>query len=110
MELLRIYKSSFEAAHVIEGHPKCGVKHGHSYALTVFLKGDSNQFLDFHDLKTIVDSFVQTRYDHRDLGNITCEQIAEQIALHLSSNSFSGTVKLFETSKFGVSFRFGSSD
>lgn len=104
--LERIYKSSFEAAHLIKGHPKCGVPHGHSYHLNVYFNGDIEVWVDFHDLKTAVDSFVQTKYDHQDLGDMTAEKIAAEIATYLQDSNYSGYLELFETEKFGVRLHF----
>ena len=103
METFRIYRTHFESAHYIEGHPKCGVKHGHSYNLKIKVHGDLNEFLDFHDIKTNVEDLLDKKYDHRDLGNCTCETLAQQIQFELKEIFKAHVdIELFETAKFGV--------
>ena len=98
----RIYKSVFESGHLIQGHPKCGVQHGHSYHLSVFFESDLANWQDFADLKTLVDNYVQVRLDHHFLGNASAEQISQDIANYLSDEGYEGWLELFETEKFGV--------
>ena len=59
--------------------------------------------MDFEDVKRTVDEFIDQKYDHRDIGNMTCETLARQIQGQLS-NLFKTRVKieLWETGKFGV--------
>jgi 6-pyruvoyl-tetrahydropterin synthase len=106
MELQRIYKAAFESGHFIEGHPKCGVQHGHSYHLTVCLNGDSQTWYDFADMKKEIDDLINESYDHRFLGNKTAESIAEEIVHTLKLKNFGGSLELFETDKFGVKLNF----
>lgn len=104
----RIYKVTFEAAHLIEGHPKCGIKHGHSYHLTVNVHTDDlNTWLDFADIKKDVDEYVMKEMDHKDLGNASAEQITKRIADYLVSIGYHGNLDLFETEKYGVYRSFG---
>jgi len=103
----RTYKSTFEAGHFIRGHPKCGVQHGHSYNLIVHVNGFAEKWLDFADIKTTVDSFVQKKFDHQFLGDISAEKISEQISEYLETNGWSGKLELMETSKFGITLPFG---
>jgi len=107
MDIQRTYECGFEAAHIIEGHPKCGNKHGHSYKLRIIIAGETEKWLDFADIKTNVDSYIMTNFDHQDLGNITAEEIAGKIAQHLSSLGWQGEISLNETAKFGVAMVFG---
>ncbi|RLE67023.1 MAG: hypothetical protein DRJ38_00185 [Thermoprotei archaeon] len=98
----RIYKTYFHAAHRIEGHPKCGRTHGHTYHLEVVI--DIDGWIDFHDVKMLTWEVVKW-YDHEDLGNMTCEQLALCILRKLwtvfpKANEI--TVRLFETPEFGV--------
>ena len=99
----RLYKREFAAAHIIAGHPKCGRQHGHNYTLVTKVYGNFDEWLDFEDIKRKVDGFIDERYDHRDMGNMTCEKLARQIQEQLS-NLFRARVKieLWETGKFGV--------
>jgi 6-pyruvoyltetrahydropterin/6-carboxytetrahydropterin synthase len=102
-DIARLYKREFAAAHIIAGHPKCGRTHGHNYMLLAKVYGDSSKWLDFEEIKWIVDQLIDDRYDHRDIGDMTCEKLARQIQEQLS-NSFKTRVKieLWETGKFGV--------
>jgi len=99
----RLYKREFAAAHIIAGHSKCGRQHGHNYLLLTKVYGSSDEWLDFEDIKRRVDGFIDERYDHRDLGDMTCEKLARQLQEQLS-NLFQARVKieLWETGKFGV--------
>ena len=99
----RIYKREFAAAHIIAGHPKCGRQHGHNYTLLTKVYGNRDEWLDFEEIKRTVDGVIDERYDHRDIGNMTCEKLAGQLQEQLS-NLFHTRVKieLWETGKFGV--------
>lgn len=81
----------FEAAHQLPNHNgKCARPHGHSYQLTVYVRGpiksadgssEEGMVMDFGDLGTIVREAVIDRLDHRDLNQIlvlptTAENIA----------------------------------
>jgi 6-pyruvoyltetrahydropterin/6-carboxytetrahydropterin synthase len=98
-----MYKREFAAAHIIMGHPKCGRMHGHNYTLLTRVYGRSGEWLDFEEIKKTVDAFVDEKYDHQDIGNMTCERLARQIREELS-NRFKTRVEveLWETGKFGV--------
>mgnify|MGYP001104887136 CR=1 FL=1 len=102
-DIARLYKREFAAAHIIAGHPRCGRMHGHNYVLLAKVYGQSSEWLDFEDIKRKVDQFIDERYDHHDLGNMTCERLAKELQDHLS-NFFKTRVKieLWETGKFGV--------
>ena len=99
----RMYRREFAAAHIIAGHPKCGRMHGHNYTLLAKVHGQSEEWLDFEEIKKTVDELVDSNYDHRDIGNMTCERLARQIQEQLK-NQFKSMVKveLWETGKFGV--------
>jgi 6-pyruvoyltetrahydropterin/6-carboxytetrahydropterin synthase len=102
-DIVRLYKREFAAAHVIAGHPKCGRMHGHNYQLLAKVYGYSSEWLDFEDIKRKVDQIIDEKYDHKDIGNMTCERLARQIQEQLS-NLFQIPIKieLWETGKFGV--------
>jgi len=101
--MLRMYKAYFHAAHHIKNHPKCGKTHGHTYYVEVSVEIDG--WIDFHDIKVRTDLVLQ-RYDHRDLGHMTCEHLAERILNDLRNDAFPRAkwirVRLFETPEFGV--------
>ena len=106
MTFQRIYKSTFEAGHFIEGHPKCGVQHGHSYHLNVYLNGHVDEWLDFADIKKMVDGYVQVKLDHQFLGNKSAESIVQDIRDNVFNGEEHGMLELFETEKFGVRLLF----
>lgn len=101
-----IYKTaSFESAHLLEGHPKCGKLHGHSYKLEVWIKAEQliepyNFVLDFHTISDIV-----KLYDHSNvIITISCEELAEEItgkiieeAKKVQQDDISVRVRLWET-------------
>lgn len=102
-DIARLYRREFAAAHVIAGHPRCGRLHGHNYMLLAKVYGKSDEWLDFEDIKRKVDQFIDEKYDHHDIGNMSCERLARQLQEQLSI-FFKTTVKieLWETGKFGV--------
>ena len=99
----RIYKTYFHAAHHIEGHPRCGFTHGHTYHVEVVV--DQKDWVDFHVIRTKVE-LVLSRYDHKDLGAMTCEELAERILEDLKRDAFPNAksirLRVFETPEFGV--------
>lgn len=60
----------FESAHFIPGHPTCGRLHGHTWKLTVMVKGDqlndNGMLIDFKVLGGVVRSLI----GHLDHGII----------------------------------------
>ena len=102
-DIVRMYKREFAAAHIIAGHPKCGRMHGHNYLLIARVYGNSSEWLEFEEIKKAVDALIDEKYDHRDIGNMTCERLAKQIQAQLA-NSFKTQVEieLWETGKFGI--------
>ncbi len=102
-DIARLYKREFAAAHIIAGHPRCGRQHGHNYQLLAKVYGQSGEWLDFEDIKKQVDKFIDEKYDHHDIGNMTCERLARELQEQLRI-FFKAPVKieLWETGKFGV--------
>ena len=102
-DIARLYKREFAAAHIIAGHPRCGRMHGHNYQLLAKVYGQSSEWLDFEDIKKQVDKFIDEKYDHHDIGNMTCERLArelqEQLIIFFKSHV---KIELWETGKFGV--------
>lgn len=102
-DIARLYRREFASAHIIAGHPKCGRMHGHNYQLLVRVYGKSDEWIDFEEIKRTVDDFIDEKYDHRDIGNMTCEKLARQIQNQLASQFKSRVeIELWETGKFGV--------
>lgn len=69
---------TFEAGHVLKYHDgKCCRPHGHSYELTVKLRGDTlitegpkqNMLTDFHDIDRVVEPMIDQYLDHRWLND-----------------------------------------
>ena len=65
------YESSFEAAHFLPGHSKCGEIHGHSYKVLVTLDSEhlnaQGMVMDFNELKNLLDPILP---DHKLLNEI----------------------------------------
>lgn len=95
-EIEKIY--NFEAGHVLIHHDgQCAHPHGHSYILTVHLRGQSivengpksNMLIDFHDISAVVKPMIHTYFDHKWLNDSletespTAEFIAQWIFEYL---------------------------
>jgi len=102
-DIARLYRREFASAHIIANHPKCGQMHGHNYLLLTRVYGNSSEWLDFETIKKHVDSLIDEKYDHRDIGNMTCERLAMEIKNQLTATFKANVeVELWETGKFGV--------
>ena len=79
---------TFDSAHFLPMVPethKCRETHGHTYKLTVFIKGavhpESGWVIDFGDLKNVINEVVD-QVDHKFLNKVqglenpTCEMLA----------------------------------
>lgn len=100
----------FSAAHIIEGHPKCGRLHGHNYVVEWTIKGrelePSGMFVDFGVMKQVLKEAVDY-LDHRFLfpvGDIDPEsktykyqQVCEDdfVDLPVKSSTAENLAKLF---------------
>jgi len=92
-----IVKGSFSAAHLLPGHPTCGVLHGHTWKVEVKLsceKLKNDMVVDFAKVKQ-----TWRQFDHTYLNNVfnmpTAENIADYIfqeLVVLTSNSINGYV------------------
>lgn len=72
MEMVISKEFAFEASHVLPKHPgKCSRLHGHSWKLTVAVRGkvdpETGFVMDYAKLKEIVQPLVDS-LDHRHLG------------------------------------------
>lgn len=76
MMIIRVTKEfDFETAHALDGYNgKCKDIHGHSYHLTVTVKGEviddntdpkDGMVIDFKDLKSIIKTEIEPIFDHR---------------------------------------------
>lgn len=78
---------TFEAAHFLPNHEKCGRVHGHTYKVTVEVEGPvcngTNMVIDLHVLSAWVRSITE-EFDHQLLNACfsevpTCENLAHYI-------------------------------
>lgn len=86
---------TFEAAHFIEGHPTCGKLHGHSWVLTVMLKGNelnhNGMLIDFKVLGGIVRD-ITNHFDHKVINDtvsftpITAETLVRFICINIRTH------------------------
>lgn len=71
-------ETSFEAAHFLPGHPKCGNTHGHSYRVVVNIDGlmdlKTNMVVDFGKVKEVVRQF-----DHKCINDSLKYPTAERM-------------------------------
>ncbi len=107
MQIQRVYKKSFEMAHTIKDHPKCGNIHGHSYNIILYIDGNDEIWLDFSDIKKNIDYIIDNIYDHKFHENMSAEQLASEIGQAVNYEyKYTGKLELFETSKYGVTYEF----
>jgi len=103
---------TFEAAHFIPNHIKCGVLHGHSYRVGISIVGSFNSkdgmFVDFGEIKKII-----CKFDHVNLNKYFKFPSAENLAIYfalkiarLNRNIFSVTVTVFETESACATFTY----
>jgi 6-pyruvoyltetrahydropterin/6-carboxytetrahydropterin synthase len=74
----------FDSMHLLPGHPKCGVPHGHTYRVEVSVEGPvkDGMVVDFDRLKKALREVLKD-YDHADLNRFlgfpSCENIAADL-------------------------------
>ena len=74
-----------DSSHVLEGHPKCGVLHGHTYRVDVVLEGvedDRGMVMDFADIRRTVEAFLE-HVDHVHLNDVLEVPTVENLARHV---------------------------
>lgn len=112
---------TFEASHKLHFHDgKCARMHGHSYVLTLVLRGDSlhtngprtNMLVDFADISKAAKTMISTYLDHHHLNDTldtespTAEYIAKWIYHHLEpALPLLAEVELQETASASVIYR-----
>jgi len=112
---------TFEAGHALIHHDgKCKAPHGHSYKLTLILKGfclisegpKKNMVLDFGDVKAVANPMIKKYLDHQWLNDTlntdspTSEWICKWIYDHLKpSLPLLDSVYLQETHSSCVEYR-----
>lgn len=74
----------FDSMHLLPGHPKCGVPHGHTYRVEVVVEGPvkDGMVIDFDLLKKALREILKV-FDHTDLNRLlpmpSCENLAQEI-------------------------------
>ena len=73
-----------DSSHVLPGHPKCGVMHGHTYRIDVVVEGsdDEPMVIDFDVLRERVDGFLE-HLDHVHLNDVIPMPTVENLARHI---------------------------
>ena len=73
-----------DSSHVLPGHPKCGVMHGHTYRFDVVVEGpdDAAMVMDFDDIRTRTDAFLAD-LDHVHLNDVLPMPTVENLARHV---------------------------
>jgi 6-pyruvoyltetrahydropterin/6-carboxytetrahydropterin synthase len=78
----------FDSMHLLPGHPKCGVPHGHTYRVEVTAEGPlvNGMVMDFDHLKKALREIMKV-FDHKDLNLLlpmpSCEHISQEILKRL---------------------------
>ena len=93
---------TFSAAHKLEGHPKCGRLHGHTYKVEVWVEGKKLNnlstkskncvLIDFGRIKEVLEK-IHKKFDHQYLNNVftnngkpippTCENLARYVYYYM---------------------------
>ena len=87
MELTINKTVRWEAAHSLPHMPaghKCRHLHGHSYTLTVGVRGEVNRqgiVWDFADLKGLIEKHVVQKCDHRTLNDVVGNPTGENLVI-----------------------------
>jgi 6-pyruvoyltetrahydropterin/6-carboxytetrahydropterin synthase len=106
---------TFDSAHCLPRVPighKCEEIHGHTYKLTVFVKGEVMDYpgwvLDFSEISSVVKSVLE-HVDHKMLNavpgleNPTCERLAEWLWNKIKPQIGGlSKIELYETPTSGV--------
>lgn len=74
-----------DSSHQLDGHPKCGRLHGHTYRIEVVLEGDEDErgmVLDFADFRKEVDAFLE-HLDHAHLNEFIEVPTVENLARYV---------------------------
>ena len=71
----------FDSSHVLPGHPKCGVLHGHTYRVEVVVEGEdtADMVIDFDELRARVGETL-AELDHAHLNEIVPMPTVENLA------------------------------
>lgn len=95
----------FDSMHILPGHPKCGVPHGHTYRVELQVEGPvvGGMVIDFDDLKRTLRA-VLAEFDHTDLNRLLpmpscenlCVEILGRVRAKLDGPSRRFTVRVWE--------------
>lgn len=74
----------FDSSHLLPGHKKCGVPHGHTYKVEVTLDGPvhNGMVVDFDVVKTMLKETL-SYLDHVNLNNVISYPSCENICLFI---------------------------
>ncbi|MDR1652033.1 MAG: 6-carboxytetrahydropterin synthase QueD [Synergistaceae bacterium] len=108
---------TFDAAHrLMQYHGKCEKLHGHTYRMSVDIKGrpdDEGMIMDFVRVKEIVGAEIISKFDHAYLNDIIPQPSAENIARYVfekldplleGPNCSLDAVRVWETERSSVIF------
>ncbi len=75
---------TFDAAHAIPEHEKCGRVHGHTFKVEVEVEGEvvNGMVMDFFELKKVLWEIL-SRYDHRLLNEFIENPTSENICMEI---------------------------
>ncbi len=93
----------FDSMHLLPGHPKCGVPHGHTYRIEVTVDGPmkDGMVIDFDVLKRNLRDLLKS-FDHIDLNKLiafpSCENISTELLKNLKERipGYTMTVRVWE--------------
>jgi 6-pyruvoyltetrahydropterin/6-carboxytetrahydropterin synthase len=74
-----------DSSHILTGHPKCGVMHGHTYRIEVVLEGaenDSGMLVDFSEIRQKTEAFLD-HLDHVHLNEVIEMPTVENLARYI---------------------------
>ena len=74
-----------DSSHLLPGHPKCGVMHGHTYRVDIELEGVENEagmVMDFADIRVKTEAFLE-HLDHVHLNDVLPIPTVENIVSHV---------------------------
>jgi 6-pyruvoyltetrahydropterin/6-carboxytetrahydropterin synthase len=74
-----------DSSHQLEGHPKCGRLHGHTYRIEVMLEGEEDErgmVMDFADFRREAEAFLD-HLDHAHLNEFVEQPTVENLARYI---------------------------
>lgn len=77
--IIKILELTFSAAHYLEGHPKCGVIHGHTFFvrnIEILTSG----FVDFGDVKAVISDWDHRLIIPKEHAAVWLDKIADLLA------------------------------